>query len=124
MSQDKFYSDTVSDKLTGEEEFVSGVTVGEPPAYTPNKYYCTNCRRSVHNGFYGDTVCKRNGCKCKCQTHYQGRAGYLIPYGIPDYSKIEDIKTDPAQDAFIEKLNREWRKLNPETPVKKEDFYS
>lgn len=125
MSQDKFYSDTVSDKFSGDDaEILGGVDVKERAAYTPKKYYCTNCRRSIHNKTTNDQICKRNGCECKCQTHYIGKDGRPRPYGTPDDSKEDIIRTDPKQDAFINELNREWQKLNPKTPVKREGFYS
>lgn len=125
MSQDKFYSDTVSDKLSGDDDQVfAGVDVKERAPYTPKKYYCTNCRRSIHNTPSNDQICKRNGCECKCQTHYIGRDGRPRPYGTKDDSKEDEAKPDPSYDAFVDKLNEEWQKLNPKTPVKMGDFYS
>ena len=125
MRQDKFYTDTVGDKFSGDDaEVFSGIDVKERTVYSPRRYLCSNCNDSRHDAFFGDTVCRGRGCKCPCQTHYQGRDGRLRPYGTKDDSKDEVSKQNKKLDVFIHELNKEWRKLNTETPVKKEDFYS
>jgi len=113
--EDIIYSDTVSDKLTGEEEFVSGVDVKEDyhHPYIPNRYFCTNCSKGIHNTPDYEKRCKQKGCECKCLTHYVGYDGRIRPYGIIDDSdpKNQKPQSPRPKDDTIERIMTQWRSL-------------
>jgi hypothetical protein len=122
-----FYSDTVSDKLTGEDDIeelektgkglvISGSDHEERPAYlaTTKRYYCSNCKKGFHNTPENDQKCKRKGCECRCLTHYIGRDGKARPYGTPDdsFTKELQVKPNPQADQIIAELSRKWAELH------------
>jgi hypothetical protein len=134
MSSDKFYTDTVSDKFTGDDDEKDlettgkGLVVrntddgGEKPAWLASfkRYYCSNCRQGIHNTPENDRRCKRNGCDCRCKTHYIGMDGRARPYGTPDDSaerlEKDRPKIDADNDAEFQKLMEEYRRLRGDAP--------
>lgn len=132
MSQDKFYTDSVSDKISGDDDEKDLATTGKglvtgrvkedserPTWLSSNKrYHCSNCRQGFHNTPENDKKCKRRGCEYRCQTHYIGRDGRARPYGVQDdsFSKEDDLKLNPKTDSLIDKLNKEWNELHPGAP--------
>lgn len=133
---DKFYSDTVADKISGDDDLEDlqktgkGLVLGRVPEdkecppwlATYKRYYCSNCKRGIHNTPENDLRCKRKGCECRCQTHYVGRDGKARPYGTPDdsFTKDTELKTEPANDAEIEKIIAEYHKLTGTTTQQKD----
>lgn len=114
--------------LTGEEEVLGTVEAKNPTNNETSlwgingaRFLCANCRGSStrggrHNQYEDDKVCKKNGCKCFCQSHYLGRDGRtLIEWQKEDTSQIEviEFKRKPNQklDRLIQKLNLEHSKL-------------
>ena len=126
MNTDDFVTEGFA--LQGDAEIVGLV---EPKSPTNNevslwgingqRYLCSNCRGSStkgarHNQYEDDKVCKKNGCKCFCQSHYLGRDGRtLMQWGKEDMSQVESVefKRKPNQklDKLIQKLNLEHSKL-------------
>ena len=128
MSADKYFTDNVADKLSGDDDLEDlekngkGLVTGrvpedkERPAWLSSfiRYYCSNCNKGIHNTPENDLRCKRRGCECRCQTHYIGQDGIARPYGIPDDSaeraKKLETKYTPQSDAEFQKLMEEYRK--------------
>jgi hypothetical protein len=128
MSPDKYFTATVSDKISGEDDLDDlekngkGLVVKERAVYIPPKIYCTRCLKGHHNISENDQRCLgsrkkgRSDCQCPCQTHYVGRDGRLRKYNTPDDSNLnDDAKTSPESDAEFEKLQDQLRKLHPST---------
>jgi len=78
---------------TGDEEeklsniFTKASEIDDRGWFIGRKYYCTNCRKAIHNRPDNIQICKGHGCDCPCQTHYVGGDGMtLIPHGQKDTS--------------------------------------
>jgi hypothetical protein len=127
---DTYYTDSVSDKLSGDDDEKEletngkGLLVKERASYIPPKIYCRRCENGFHNIAENDQRCLgsrkkgRSDCQCACQTHYVGRDGKLRKYGVPDdsFTKNDELKIDHSMDAEIEKLTARWHEINGTTP--------
>lgn len=116
---------TNENPLLGDEEVVGVVVPHTPLTEDDFKLFnigkrklCANCTKGFHNQYQDDLVCKKNGCKCKCQGYYLGKDGEtFIAWGKLDASKIcvDDgfyiTNPNPVLDNFIRRVNHEHSKL-------------
>lgn len=124
------------DPIDNEEEII-GVVEPENPinsyetslfGMNGQRFLCANCRGSStrgarHNQYEEDKVCKKNGCKCYCQSYYVGKNGRnFIKWGEPDFTLelIDEYDRDtirmpnPTLDKIIQTMNNIHAKLKDE----------
>jgi len=85
------------------------------------KYFCSSCKKGLHNQYEDDKVCKKDGCKCLCQFGYIGKNGRtIIKWGKKDNSKFRDegITTSKKVNVIFEKLILQLSKLKHENTLK------
>jgi len=79
--------------------------------FTLHKFYCGNCKKTIHST-PGKYRCNNSNCECKCQTHYIGVTGQLIPYGYDDPARLsleKESKPNKETDLLIEAINKSYR---------------
>lgn len=139
MSEDLRFKDHVGSHFSGDDDEDDltangkGLVTGrvqedsERPAWlgSSKKYYCTNCRKQIHNTPENQNRCKGRGCECRCRTHYIGKDGIARPFGIPDDSeerakKAEFHPSEESEAEFERIMGPVWAKKQPSSQVVEE----